>query len=79
MGFIVRNMSKSRHHKPPGHYVKLNGDSVEYVINKITITTSGNVTLHIQDPINFDNKLINICHIEDIVNSIPDGATYIQY
>lgn len=79
MGFIVRNLSKSRHHKPPGHYVKLNDDAVEYTINKLTITNSGNVVLHIQDPINFDTKLITICNIEDIVNNIPGGATYINY
>jgi hypothetical protein len=79
MGFMIRKMSSRGPQKPPGHYVKMDGDNTEYMVNKITVSTSGNVVLHLQEPINFEHKLITICSIEEFVNNIPGGATYINY
>ena len=63
MAFIVRNQ-RDRMNQPNGLYITRNG--IEWLVQEISLTKSGNVALKLHDPIRFQNEIVTPCNLGDL-------------
>jgi hypothetical protein len=63
MAFIVRNQ-KDRLDQPNGLYITHKG--MEWLVQDITITKSGNIALKLHDPVRFQNEIVSPCNLGDL-------------
>lgn len=63
MAFQIRT-SKDRKNQPDGIYITY--QNVEWLIQGISITNSGNVALKLHDPIRLQNQIVTPCNIGDL-------------
>lgn len=63
MAFVIRNQ-KDRLNQPNGLYITHNG--MEWLVQEISLTKSGNVALKLHDPVRFQNEIVTPCNLGDL-------------
>jgi len=76
MAFVIEKANKLKQNMPEGNYVVIKG--IEYRIEEITISASGQVCVKYRDPIRKEYGILKICTIEELVTTV-EGVTYKEY
>ena len=63
MAFIVRNQ-RDRLNQPNGLYITHQGR--EWLVQDITLTKTGNVTLKLHDSARLENQVVTPCNLADL-------------
>jgi hypothetical protein len=61
MSFVVRK----HNFKPDGRYIEKDGRS--WLVTNVTMNNAGQVILHLNDPIRYDNELYKIDTLDDLL------------
>ena len=63
MAFVIRNQ-KDRLNQPNGLYITY--QNREWLVQDITLSKSGNVTLKLHDSVRLENQLVTPCNLGDL-------------
>jgi len=63
MAFVIRNQ-RDRLSQPEGLYITF--QNREWLVQEITLTKSGNVTLKINDPVRLESQVVTPCNLGDL-------------
>jgi hypothetical protein len=63
MAFIIRNQ-KDRLNQPNGLYIT--HQEREWLVQDITLTKTGNVTLKLYDSVRLENQIVTPCNLGDL-------------
>jgi hypothetical protein len=61
MSFIVRK----HNFRPDGRYIEKDGQ--HWLVQNVTLSNAGYITLHLHDPIRLDNQLIKLDTLDELL------------